>query len=50
MKLHLKTIPTLVKVTEKAFYIGSTKPKKPETRQNRINEIVSLCEKNIKSR
>ena len=24
---HLKTIPTLVKVTEKAFYIGSTKTK-----------------------
>ena len=34
----------------KSFLYWLSQDKKPETRQNRINEIVSLCEKNIKSR
>jgi uncharacterized protein YdeI (YjbR/CyaY-like superfamily) len=34
----------------KSYLYWLNQAKRPETRKNRINEIISLCEKNIKSR
>ena len=49
-KLALENYTNFSKSYKKSFLYWLNQAKRAETRQNRISEIISLCEKNIKSR
>lgn len=49
-KIALENYTNFSKSYRKSFLYWLNQAKKTETRQTRINEIISLCEQNIKSR
>ena len=49
-KIALENYSNFSKSYRKSYLYWLNQAKRVETRQNRINEIISLCEKKIKSR
>lgn len=49
-KIALENYTAFSKSYKKSYLYWLNQAKRTETRENRINEIISLCEKNIKSR